>query len=39
MKRFYRLVYKDGSHSAWSSDYNYIKEMAEFFRAEIEVSA
>ena len=39
MKRFYRLVYKDGSHSAWTSDYEYITEMAKFFRAEIEVSA
>ena len=39
MKRFYRLVYKDGSHGAWSSDLEYIREMAKFFRAEIETSA
>ena len=34
--KMYRLVYKDGSHGAWTSDYEYIKEMAEFFKAEIE---
>lgn len=37
--KMYRLVYSDGSHGAWTSNYEYIKDMAEFFRAEIEVSA
>lgn len=37
MKRLYRLVYSDGSHGAWTSNYEYIKDMAEFFRAEIEI--
>ena len=36
MKR-YRLAYKDGSHGAWTSNYEYIKKMADFFSAEIEV--
>lgn len=37
MKR-YRLVFRDGSHGAWTQDYEWIKEMAKFFRAEIEES-
>lgn len=39
MKKFYRLVFSDGSHGAWSSDFEYIKDMARFFRAKIEISA
>lgn len=38
MKRLYRLVYSDGSHGAWSSNYKYIKEMADFFRVKIETN-
>ena len=32
----YRLVFRDGSHSAWSTDLERIQESAKFFRAEIE---
>ena len=32
----YRLVFRDGSHSAWSTDLKRIQESAKFFRAEIE---
>lgn len=37
MKTYYRLVFKDGSHGAWSSDYESIKESAKFFGAKIEI--
>ena len=36
MKVYYRLVFKDGGHSAWSSNYERMKEMANFFDAKIE---
>ena len=32
----YRVVYRDGSASAWSSDYNRMKAIAERFRARVE---
>lgn len=32
----YRLVYRDGSHGPWTSDYEQAKKDAEFFRARIE---
>ena len=32
----YRLVFRDGSHSAWTSDKKSIEESAKFFRARIE---
>mgnify|MGYP007104067645 CR=1 FL=1 len=34
--KMYRLVYTDGTHGAWTSNYNRIKALADFFRAEIE---
>lgn len=34
--KYYRLVFKDGRHSAWNSDFKTVKENAEFFHAEIE---
>lgn len=34
--KFYRLVFRDGNRSAWSSDFESVKNSAEFFRAEIE---
>ena len=33
----YRLIFRDGSHSAWSTDKARIEEDAKFFRARIEV--
>ena len=33
----YRLIFKDGSHSAWSTDKEWVVENAKFFRADIEV--
>ncbi len=33
--KFYRIVFKDGRHCAWSSDYESVKKSAEFFGAEI----
>lgn len=32
----YRLRFKDGSVSAWTKDFEQVKELAEFFKAEIE---
>ena len=32
----YRLIYRDGSVSGWSSDYNRMKANAERFRARLE---
>ena len=32
----YRLVYRDGSHGAWSTDKARIEESAKFFGARIE---
>lgn len=32
----YRLVYKDGSHGAWTRDYDRIKELADLWGAKIE---
>lgn len=32
----YRLVYRDGSYGAWSSDKTRVEADAEFFRARIE---
>lgn len=34
--KVYRLVYRDGSHGAWSSDYERTLEYAKFFKARIE---
>ena len=34
--KMYRLVFRDGSHSAWSFDYERVSADAKFFRAEIE---
>ena len=36
MRTFYRLVYKNGNHSAWDDDIERIREYAEFFEAKIE---
>ena len=36
MRTLYRLRFRDGSVSAWDSDYERIKKSAKFFRAEIE---
>jgi len=33
----YRLIYKDGSHGAWSTDLERIKKDAQFFGARIEL--
>ena len=33
---WYRLVFRDGTVSAWEKDYEKIKKSAEFFRATIE---
>ena len=32
----YRLVFKDGSHGAWSTDKVEIEKSAKFFHAKIE---
>ena len=32
----YRLIFKDGSHSAWSTDKASVEESAKFFNARIE---
>ncbi len=32
----YRLIFKDGSYSAWDTDLKRIQESAEHFRARIE---
>ena len=36
MRTLYRLVFRDGTHGAWNSDIDRIREDAEFFGAEIE---
>lgn len=36
MRTLYRLRFRDGSVSAWDSDYERIKESAKFFGATIE---
>ena len=33
---WYRLKYKDGTHGAWTQNYDWIKECAKFFNAIIE---
>lgn len=35
----WRLVYSDGSHGAWSRDFEEIKRLAKFFNADIEEKA
>ena len=37
MRAFYRIVYKNGTHGAWSKDYEYIKKNAKFFGGKIEM--
>lgn len=32
----YRLIFRDGSHGAWETDFKRIQESAEFFKARIE---
>lgn len=32
----YRLIFKDGTHSAWTTDKKFIEENAKFFSAKIE---
>jgi len=34
--KYYRLIYKGGSHGAWTRDYAWIAECAKFFGATIE---
>lgn len=36
MTKWFRLVFRDGSVSAWTRDYEQIKADAQFFRARIE---
>lgn len=36
IKTCYRLVYRNGSHGPWSTDYEQVKRDAEFFNARIE---
>lgn len=36
MTTWYRLVFKNGTHSAWSRDKESIEKDAKFFRARIE---
>lgn len=33
---YYRLIYRDGTHGAWTTDYAWIEECAKFFGATIE---
>lgn len=33
---WYRLIYSDGSFGAWTKNYEWIKECADFFHAIIE---
>lgn len=33
---YYRLRYTNGSHGAWTTNYEMIVENAKFFKAEIE---
>ena len=35
----YRLVYRDGSHGAWSTNLDWLQECAKFFNAKIEKMA
>lgn len=37
MKALYRIVYKNGTHSAWTSDYEWAKKNADFFKARVEM--
>ena len=37
--KWYRLVYRDGSYSAWSTNLEWLKECAKMFRATIEEMA
>lgn len=37
--KYYRLVYRDGSHGAWSTNLEWLKECAKMFRATIEEMA
>ena len=39
MEKWYRVVYRDGTHGAWNKDYEEVKAIAKFFRAEIEERA
>jgi len=34
---WYRIVYKDGSHGAWTSNREWAYTTAELFHAEVEV--
>ena len=36
MRTLYRLVFRDGTHGAWSDDIDRIREDAKFFSADIE---
>lgn len=36
MTRYYRLVFADGSVSAWDKDFEYMKKRAERFHARLE---
>ena len=36
MRTLYRLVYRDGSHGAWSADLERVKANARLFKATIE---
>ena len=36
MKEYYRLVYRDGSHGAWTTDLEWLKECAKKFHAIIQ---
>ena len=36
---WYRLVYKNGRHGAWTKDLKQTQEMAIFFNAKIEIKA
>ena len=37
MRTLYRIVYKDGTHSAWTRDYNWAKKNADFFKGKVEM--
>ena len=37
MRTLYRIVYKDGTHSAWTRDYNWAKKNADFFKGRVEM--
>lgn len=36
MRTLYRLVYRDGSHGAWSANLEWLRDCATFFGATIE---